>query len=133
MKTFLTLISLTFALTSYSQEEKVNTADNTEKVFTLVPIMPQLGDKEDTLQLYIQKVSNFPTSLSRTQQTKNVFVQVIIEKDGKVNFDKLMRGVNEKYDTEAIQITQNMPNWTPGHFENGKTVRTYLILPFWFE
>lgn len=115
------------------QDEVINTDNNDESIYTVVPIMPQLGDSKEALQLYIQKNSKLPTSITKTATTKNVFVKVVIEKDGKVNFDKIMRGVGDKYDSEAKRIVQNMPNWTPGQFENGKTARTYMSFPIWFE
>jgi hypothetical protein len=115
------------------QDEVINTDNNDEEIYTVVPTMPQLGDTKEALQEYIQKNSKFPTSLKKTETSKNVFVKVVIEKDGKVKFDKVMRGVNEKLDSEAKRVVENMPNWSPGLLANGKTVRTYMSFPFWFE
>lgn len=115
------------------QDEVINTDNNDETIYTVVPIMPQLGDSKEALQQYIQKNSNYPTSLTKTPTTKNVFVKVVIEKDGKVRFDKIMKGVNDKFDSEAKRIVENMPNWTPGQFEDGKKARTYMSFPVWFE
>ena len=115
------------------QDEVINTDNNDESIYTVVPVMPQLGDNKEALQLYIQKNSKLPTSTTKSPTTKNVFVKVVIEKDGKVNFDKIMRGVNDKYDSEAKRIIQNMPNWTPGQFDDGKKARTYMSFPIWFE
>lgn len=115
------------------QDEVINTDNNDEEIYTVVPTMPQLGDKKEALQEYIQKNSKLPTSLTKTNTSKNVFVKVVIEKDGKPKFDKVMRGVNEKFDSEAKRIVENMPNWSPGQLANGKTVRTYMSFPIWFE
>jgi len=115
------------------QEEVINTDNNDEEIYTVVPIMPQFGSTKEALQEYIKKNSKFPTSLTKTPTTKNVFVKVLIEKDGKVVFDKVMRGVSEKYNSEAKRLIENMPNWAPGQFENGKKARTYISFPFWFE
>lgn len=115
------------------QDEVIKTDNNDESIYTVVPIMPQLGDNKEALQLYIQKNSKYPTSITKTATTKNVFVKVVIEKNGKVKFDKIMRGVDDKFDSEARRIVENMPNWTPGQFENGKTARTYMSFPIWFE
>ncbi len=114
------------------QDEVINTDNNDEDIYTVIPIMPQLGDTKEALQNYIHKNSSLPTSITKTSTTKNVFVKVVIEKDGKVKFDKVMRGVSEKYDTEAKRIVENMPNWSPGQFENGKKARTYMSFPIWF-
>ncbi|MDF2451004.1 MAG: Gram-negative bacterial tonB protein [Bacteroidota bacterium] len=115
------------------QDEVINTDNNDEEIYTVIPIMPQLGDTKEALQEYIQKNSKLPTSITKTPTTKNVFLKVVIEKDGKVKFDKVMRGVSEKYDAEAKRIVENMPNWNPGQFESGKKGRTYMSFPIWFE
>jgi hypothetical protein len=60
--------------------------------------MPTFNDDKDGLQKYIQKESKYKTSLTRKPDTKNVYVEVIIERDGKVNFVKIARGYNEKLD-----------------------------------
>ncbi|RYD70057.1 MAG: hypothetical protein EOP53_26075 [Sphingobacteriales bacterium] len=85
------------------------------------------------MQKYIQKESKYKTSLTRKPDTKNVFVSVIIERDGKVNFVKIARGYNGKLDAEAQRIVEKMPNWLPGKLNNGSTARMSLMFPFWFE
>lgn len=115
------------------QEEIINTDNTDEEIYTVVPIMPQFGDTKEALQEYIHKNSKLPTSITKTPTTKNVFVKVLIEKDGKVKFDKVMRGVSEKYDSEAKRIVENMSNWTPGQFESGKKGRVSIMFPIWFE
>lgn len=115
------------------QDEVINTDNNDEDIYRIMPIMPQFGDTKEALQEYIKKNSKLPTSIAKTPTTKNVFVKVLIEKDGKVKFDKIMRGVSEKCDAEAKRIVENMTNWTPGQFENGKKGRVSIMFPIWFE
>lgn len=115
------------------QDEVINSNNNDEPIYTVVPVMPQFGENKEALQEYIQKNSKYPTSLTKTQTSKNVFIKVVIEKNGEVRYDKIMRGANEKLDAEAKRIIENMPSWSPGQQNNGEKVRTYMSFPIWFE
>jgi hypothetical protein len=135
MRIFITLTFLVLTLMSSGQDKNtdtINTGNNDEEIYTIVEEMPQFGESKEALQLYIQKNSKYSTLITRTQTTKNVFVKVVIEKDGKINFEEIARGVNEKYDSEAKRIIQSMPNWSPGQ-QKGIARRTYMIVPVWFE
>ena len=102
-------------------------------IYTIVPVMPEFGENEKSLQKFIKKESKIKTSKSRTESSKNVFIQIVIEKDGSVTFDKIARGSNADLDKEAIRIVQNMPNWTIGKQKDGSAARVTMILPIWFK
>lgn len=102
-------------------------------IYTILPTMPEFGNSKEALQEYIVKESKYPASTKRTTTTKNVFVQIIIEKDGKVTFEKIARGHSEKLDEEAKRIISNMPNWSAGRLANGNPARIKYLIPVWFE
>ena len=45
---------------------------------------------------------------------------------------KILKGVHELLDKEAIRVVKAMPNWTPGK-QSGQTVRSYFTLPISFK
>ena len=138
--TLIILIGLGIILSfnnSFGQNDKIKqdsslVASDTA-IYTILPTMPSFGEDYSELQNFIVKESKYPASKTRTNTTKNVFVQVIIEKDGKVKFDKIVRGIDEKFDTEARRIAEKMPNWTIGRLSNGKPARIFMMFPIWFE
>lgn len=74
----------------------------------------------------------YKTSKTRTATSNNVFVSIVIEKDGSVTFDKIARGVDKNHDKEAKRIAENMPNWSSGYLDNGDKVRVVMMFPIWF-
>ena len=103
-------------------------------IYTIAPIMPSLGLNNNKLQDFIQKESKIKTSKTRTKESKNVFVKIVIEKDGSVTFDKIAKGIDDKkkYNKEARRIAENMPNWSIGYLTNGDAVRVAIMFPVWF-
>lgn len=57
-----------------------------------------------------------------------VFVQFIIQKDGRVGEIEIIRGVNENIDAEVILSLSFMPNWIPAR-QKGKNVASRFIIP----
>jgi periplasmic protein TonB len=60
-----------------------------------------------------------------------VFVEFLVDVDGKIKEVKVVRGLCESCDKEAIRLVKNMPAWTPGT-QNGKIVRTRMVIPIKF-
>ena len=61
-----------------------------------------------------------------------VYIQFVVEKDGSIADVKVMRGVCEELDAEAVRVIKAMPKWKPGEQE-GKPVRTTMMLPINFK
>jgi hypothetical protein len=99
---------------------------------TITRQMPSFGGGND-LQTFITKESKIKTSTRRTDKTKNVFTSTIIEKDGHVTFDKIVRGYSANYDNEAIRVISKMPKWNPGKLNDSTFVRVVMLIPFWFD
>jgi hypothetical protein len=59
---------------------------------------------------------------------EKVFVEFIIEKDGRVVQAKVVRGDDELISEEAIRMVKSLPKFTPAKI-NGKPVRMSYILP----
>ena len=59
-------------------------------------------------------------------------VDFIIEKDGKVTDVRVVKGVSEELDAEALRVVSASPKWKPGRV-NGNKVRTSLTVPVEFK
>lgn len=128
-----TLAITLLATYSFAQNQNTSITTDDTTIYTMLPTMPTFGVDESSLQAFITKESKYPASTFRKSTSKSVFVQIIIEKDGKVTFDKIAHSFNEKYDEEAIRIVKNMPNWIAGKLANGNLARMKMIFPIWFE
>lgn len=61
-----------------------------------------------------------------------VMLSFTIGTDGKVSDVKVLRGVHEKLDAEALRIISMSPDWTPGQHE-GKNVPVSFTIPIVFK
>ena len=59
-------------------------------------------------------------------------VEFVIEKDGKVSDVRVIKGVSEELDAEAVKVISASPKWKPGRVR-GEKVRTTLSLPVEFR
>jgi protein TonB len=60
-----------------------------------------------------------------------VFVNFTVEKDGSITDVKIIRGVHELLDKEAIRVVKSFPKWKPGK-QRGKAVRVSYNIPISF-
>jgi len=60
-----------------------------------------------------------------------VFVQCIVESDGKLSNFKVIRRLCPDFDNEALRVVRLMPNWTPA-IKNSKQVRSMVVIPIKF-
>jgi len=132
------IISLLFlsVLNGFGQETDEHNLslsnDPDSTIYTITPLMPSFGNKREDLQNFIHEESKIKTSKTRTPKSKNVFVSIVIEKNGSVSFDKIVRGVDKKHDKEAKRIAENMPNWSSGYLADESKVRVVMMFPIWF-
>ncbi|MDP4209570.1 MAG: energy transducer TonB [Bacteroidota bacterium] len=60
-----------------------------------------------------------------------VFVQCIVECDGKLSNFKLIRNLCSELNEEALRVVKLMPNWTPA-IKDGQKVRSLVTIPVLF-
>ena len=61
-----------------------------------------------------------------------VILNFVIEKDGRVNDVRVVRGVDASLDEEAVRVVSASPKWKPGKIKGNK-VRTSITLPVEFR
>ena len=74
----------------------------------------------------------YPESAVRNGIQGRVTVDFIIEKDGRVTDVRVIRGVDEELDAEAVKVVAASPKWKPGRV-NGNKVRTSMSIPVEFR
>ena len=86
----------------------------------------------DSLFKFLIHQLNFPTSNKCAPPTGRIYVEFVIETNGKVDFAKIIKRVHPDYDREVLRVINRMPDWTPGYKDN-KAVRTKRIIPIWIH
>ena len=96
------------------------------------PMFLNSQDPRRFLEEWVYKYLKYPESALRNGIQGRVMVQFIIEKDGKVTDVKVVRGVSEELDAEAVKVISASPRWKSGRV-NGNKVRTSMSIPVEFR
>lgn len=102
-----------------------------EVVHTLVDVVAQFPGGTEALQKYLSENIKYPIEAIKNKQTGRVYVQFVIDKEGEVTNVKVLKGVCESLDAEAIRVIYNMPKWDPAKIDN-KTVNMQYTIPINF-
>lgn len=141
------VLSLIFSLTftdnvlaqSNSQDNKMemkeskdlmaqNSQQQDEPVFTVVEEMPTYPGGKEAMYKYLSTNIKYPEEARKNGISGIVYITYVVEKSGKITNIRVLRGVNEELDKEAVRVVSEMPDWKPGK-EKGKPVRVQFNLP----
>lgn len=119
------------------QEEPVyNTMDLTEnadgEVVSVVEDDPEFPGGEEALYKYLAENIKYPVLAKEKGTQGRVYVTFVVEKDGSVTDAKVLRGVSEEVDAEALRVINAMPKWKPG-MQQGVPVRVQYNIPIIFK
>jgi periplasmic protein TonB len=101
------------------------------EIFTVVESMPEFPGGAAKMMEFIAKNIKYPPMARESGIQGRVFVNFVVEPDGKVSNVKVLRGIGGGCDEEAIRVVETMPKWTPGR-QRGKAVRVSFNLPVRF-
>lgn len=96
------------------------------------PLFFGSSDPRHFLREWVYQYLKYPTSAVRDGIQGTVMVEFIIEKDGKVTDVKVVKGVDELLDAEALKVVSASPKWKPGKV-GGKKVRSSITIPVEFR
>lgn len=105
--------------------------DSIEEVFAIVeePAHP----KNDMAGFYSYLESNirYPALARRQGVGGQVFVEFLIEKDGRISNVRVMKGIGADCDTEAVRVVSSSPDWIPGK-QRDNLIKQRMVLPIIF-
>ncbi len=102
---------------------------DTDSVYRVVQTMPEYPGGTQALLNYVAQNIQYPEEAKRDSIQGKVFVQFVVEKDGRVSGAKILRGIGGGCDEESLRVVSSMPDWKPGLDEDGKPVRVEYTLP----
>lgn len=103
-----------------------------EKVYEVVEDSPQYPTGTAALMEYLSKAIQYPADAIEKGVQGRVIVQFVVNADGTIYNPKIIRGVSESIDKEALRVIRAMPTWTPGK-QKGKAVRVKFTVPVMFK
>lgn len=110
--------------------QKTETVEEDE-VFLVVETMPEYPGGTEAMIKFLSENIRYPEEAKNKSVQGQVFVNFIIEKDGKVGQVKIARGIGSGCDEEALRVVRMMPDWKPGE-QRGEKVRVSFNLPIRF-
>jgi protein TonB len=109
------------------EEEEIVEAE----IFTVVEAMPEFPGGMGKLMAYLGNNIKYPPLARESGIQGRVFINFVVEPDGKISNVKVLRGIGGGCDEEAIRVVEAMPKWKPG-MQRGKPVRVSYNLPVKF-
>ena len=88
------------------------------------------GGAEEFLK-WIASNLNYPESAKENNEQGKVYVSFNVNKEGQICDVKVVKGVSEAIDAEALRVISEAPAWTPGTM-NGNPVGVNYICPINF-
>lgn len=90
------------------------------------------ADPAQFLEKWVYQYLKYPESSLQNGEQGKVMVEFIIEKDGKVSNVRVVKGVSDALDAEAVKVIAASPKWKPGKVKGNK-VRTMITIPVEFR
>jgi hypothetical protein len=127
-------LSNTWAEDAFSEELDGSNTSNSwvdedgETIYKKTEVPPEFVGGKDALFEYINSNIKYPEDVERG----NVYIAFVVTKDGAIRDTRVVKGINENCDKEALRLIKNMPSWDPG-MQQGKIVSSVYGLPIIFR
>lgn len=122
-----TVIEEYTSITMEDEEEEV-----TDEIFTIVEQAPLPEGGYEAFYKYVSETLKFPKTAANLKIDGKVFVQFVVDQEGKINEVIVLKGIHEDCDTEAVRVIANSPPWIPGK-QRGRPVKVRLAIPIHFK
>ncbi len=103
-----------------------------EEMFFVVEDMPQYPGGNEAMKEFIYSNLNYPSKAKKNKMEGSVIVQFEVNKMGEVGSVTVVQTSNKIFSASAIEVIENMPNWTPG-MQRGKAVKVMFTIPVLFK
>ena len=102
------------------------------EIFLVVEEQPMFPGGMEEMMKFLQKEIKYPKEAMDKKIQGRVIVQFVVNKDGSICEDTVVKSVDPLLDAEALRVVRSMPNWTPGK-QKGDPVRVRFTLPVSFR
>ena len=110
---------LTFS--SFQGQTKEKKATDKDGVYLRPEKAPQFKGGDEALFKFLNDNLKYPEKAKLNKIQGKVFVQFVIDENGKVTNAKVVRGIGYGCDNEALKAVKKMPNWIPGKMEANRS------------
>lgn len=101
-------------------------------IFTVVEDSPEyIGGEEARIKFLTENIK-YPEAARNTGIQGTVYITFVVEKSGRLNDVRVLRGIGGGCDEESSRIIKAMPRWKAG-MQRGKPVRVQYNMPIRFS
>ena len=100
--------------------------------FAIVEDKPIFPGGDAALTKFIGDNTTYPEIAKENGIQGRVFIQFVIDKNGRVTRTQVAKGVDPYLDAEALRVVKMLPNWSPGK-QRGKPVPVTFVVPINFK
>ena len=91
------------------------------------------GGNANEFSKWVAANMKYPEKCRQSKIQGRVTLQFTITEKGEVTDVRVLRGVNEELDKEALRVVSASPRWTPGKDKNGNIVPVSFTFPVLFQ
>jgi len=102
-----------------------------EHIFTQKEVLPKFKGGIDAFNKFLMHNIHYPYDAKVNNTRGRVIVTFAIDKDGTLNEAKVVRGIGDGCDEEALRVIKLSPAWIPG-YQYGIPVRALFSIPIAF-
>ena len=122
-----------FSRATQGEEAKIPlVAEDSSKPFDVCDQMPEYPGGFQELMKFLATNVRYPEAAIKTNTQGRVIVSFVVNTDGSISDERVVRSISPELDAEALHVVGNMPNWKPG-MQNGQLVRVKYTLPINFR
>lgn len=131
LRPFFLLLLVCASLLSHAQNAPA--ARDTANDLALLKTRPEFPGGQQAMYRWLGKKVHYPNKAYKKKIHGKVYVQFVVEKDGRIGRVTLRRGCDPLLDKEALRVIGKMPAWKPGRLEDGTAVATRFTVPIDFK
>ncbi|HPM30301.1 MAG TPA: energy transducer TonB [Chryseolinea sp.] len=106
--------------------------EDVDQIFSIVEEQATYKGGMASFYEFVGKKIKYPAQAKRMNIEGKVFVEFVIERDGRLTDVKAIKGIGGGCDEEAVRVVMSSPGWSPGK-QRGKPVRTRFVIPINFK
>lgn len=106
--------------------------EDPEEIFIVVEQTAVPKGGMEAFYKYVNENLRYPAQARRMEIQGRVFIEFVVDRDGKITNVVVVKGIGAGCDEEAMRVLENSPAWNPGK-QRGRPVRQKMVLPITFK
>jgi Ca-activated chloride channel family protein len=101
-------------------------------MYQIVEELPSYTGGKEALQKFLEANIRYPEEAKKAGIEGKVYVNFVVNAEGRIMEAKIMRSVSPLLNTEALRLTNSMKEWNPGS-HNGEKLSMAVTMPIEFK